>query len=112
MTELLLEYLGFRATAEGRDYFLRARHDDQRRSYTITIAQEAFTAGRARFQDGPELSYLKLRDELAAHGNAPPIEDTFLINDAELAAYREARTRQPARRKSAPERTPADRPGR
>jgi hypothetical protein len=111
MTELLLEYLGFRATAEGRDYFLRARHDDERRSYTVSIAQEAFTAGRARFQDGPELSYLKLRDELAAHPDAPA-EDAFHINDAELAAYREARTRQPARRKSASERTPADRAGR
>lgn len=111
MTELLLEYLGFRATAEGRDYFLRARHDDQRRSYTVSIAQEAFTAGRARFQDGPELSYLKLRDELTAHGNAPT-EDTFRINDAELAAYREARTRQPTRRKSAPQPTTADRAGR
>jgi hypothetical protein len=97
----LLEYLGFRTTEEGRDYLLRTRLDDQVHAYTVRIAHEAFAAGRARFQDGPEISYVKVRDELAAHESGP-IEDVFTINDADLAAYREAHSRQPWWRKDAP----------
>jgi hypothetical protein len=95
----LLEYLGFRTTEEGRDYLLRTRLDNEIHGYTVHIAHEAFAAGRARFQDGPEISYAKVRDELAAHENGP-IEDVFTINDAELASYRETHTRQPSWRKS------------
>jgi hypothetical protein len=90
----LLEYLGYRTTPEGREYMLRTRREDQRRSYTVSIGREAFDAGLVRFQDGPEISYLKLQVELAAHEDGPT-EDAFLISDTELASYREAHKRQP-----------------
>ena len=101
MSHLLLEYIGFRTTDQGRDYLLRTRLADEIHDYTVRIAHEAFAAGRARFQDGPEISYAKVRGELAAHENGP-IEDVFMINDAELASYRETHTRQPTWRKSSP----------
>ncbi|HEY3120015.1 MAG TPA: hypothetical protein VGL15_05285 [Vicinamibacteria bacterium] len=94
MRRRLLEYLGFRTTEEGRDYLLRTRLDAEIHGYTVRIAREAFAAGRARFQDGPEISYAKVRDELAAHEDGA-IDAVFTINDAELASYRATHTRLP-----------------
>jgi hypothetical protein len=101
MSHRLLEYLGFRTTEGGRDYLLRTRLDHEIHGYTVHIGNEAFASGRARFQDGPEISYVKVRDELAAHENGV-IGDVFTIDDAELASYRETHTRQPRRGFSTP----------
>jgi hypothetical protein len=92
-----IEYVGFRITAEGREYFLRARMGEEVHEYTIAIAQAAFSGGRARYQDGPEICYGKLQRELEACGDARVAED-LTVTDAELAGYREAHT-MPARRR-------------
>ena len=63
---------------------------------TVGIAHTAFTGGRVRFQDGPEICYLKLLRELAAAGDAPATDD-FTLTDAELAEYLSAHTPAPRR---------------
>ena len=93
-----VEYVGFRSRPDRREYLLRSRLGTEIHEYTVGIAHDAFTAGRARFQDGPEICYQKLLRELAAAGEAPSAAD-FTMSDAELADYRTAHT--PAPRKGA-----------
>jgi hypothetical protein len=86
MIKPTVEYVGFRSSAERREYMLRSRIGADIREYTIGIAHSAFATRRARFQDGPEICYLRLLRELEATENAPGERD-FTITDAELFDY-------------------------
>ena len=83
----VIQYVGFRASAEGRDYSFSVREPGaEPREYTLTIANEAFESHRARYQDAAEICSLRLHQELATSMNDPTTTH-FGITDTELAAY-------------------------
>ncbi|PYQ12854.1 MAG: hypothetical protein DMF80_18180 [Acidobacteria bacterium] len=96
MIKATVEYVGFRSGSSRREYVLRSHLGAETHEYTVGIAHTAFTGGRVRFQDGPEICYLKLLRELAAAGDAPATDD-FTLTDAELAEYLSAHTPAPRR---------------
>jgi hypothetical protein len=63
--QLTLEYRGFRNGRDRREYVLCAKLGTASCEYTVWIANAAFAAGQAFFQDGPDICYQKLRRELA-----------------------------------------------
>jgi hypothetical protein len=85
---LTIEYLGFRNGRARREYLLCARLGTEASAYTVWIANAAFAAGDALFQDGPDICYQKLRRDLAntelsgAH--------TVEVTKGELQDYRTA----------------------
>jgi len=85
-----VQYLGFKAQASAREYtFCVWEAWNQRREFTLTIANEAFVSHRVRYQDAPDICSLRLRRELATDANHPP-KTHFGITDAELENYGEA----------------------
>ena len=84
-----VEYVGFKTIGDSRQYTLRARTADTSRDYTVNIPNSLFIAGRAKFQDGPELAYQKLQREMAAQ-DVELEGDTFTVTEAEFEAFREA----------------------
>lgn len=94
-----VEYVGFKAGGSAREYRLRVRlatgdfHD-----FTLVIANEAFTARRARFQDAPDICFLKLQRELAACPEGLP-EAYLRVSDVELEEYRSAHAPKPPHRR-------------
>jgi len=92
-----IEYVGFRTGPDHRQYFLRSHFGTEIREYTVGIPHSAFTAGRVRFQDGPEICYLKVLREMEAASAAPSPATDFTLTDAELAAYVTAHTPTPRR---------------
>jgi hypothetical protein len=96
MVKPTIQYLGFQTTDDRREYVLLSRCGTIIYRYTVSITHAAFASGQARFQDGPEISYLKLTKELELRGYEP-VETSFTITDAELSEYRAAHTR-PANR--------------
>ncbi len=83
----VIQYVGFRASASGRDYSFSVREPGaQPREYTLTIPNEAFVSHRARYQDAPDICSLRLHQELAA-ATIDPATTHFGITDPELAAY-------------------------
>jgi len=82
-----VEYVGFHSTEQRREYILRLRTGDVVREYTIGIALAAFATGHVRYQDGPEICFLKLNSELDASGEPPQAAD-FTVSEEELSAYR------------------------
>jgi hypothetical protein len=84
---LSLEYLGFRSARDRREFLFCARWGAESCEYTVWIANAAFAAGRALFQDGPDLCFQKLRRELA---DAEPTGGTLEVTESELAEYRNA----------------------
>jgi hypothetical protein len=83
-----VEYVGFKTTADSRQYTLRTRTAEASRAYTVSIPNSLFIAGRAKFQDGPELAYQKLQREMARDTDLEG--DTFTVTEAEFEAFREA----------------------
>lgn len=95
--QIIVQYVGFAAKALVREYTFAVRGTEATpREYTLTIANEAFQAHRARYQDAPQICSLRLHRELATNENQPPASE-FCITDAELADYRGARAPKPLR---------------
>jgi hypothetical protein len=102
MTGAHVEYVGFRASETSREYTLRVKQaagtaDD----FTLSIANEAFIAHRVRYQDGPDICFLKLQKELAALGGGLPAA-RLSVSDAELEEYRAAHAPKPPQRRPRP----------
>jgi hypothetical protein len=95
VTGVHVEYVGFTAQAKTRAYTLRIRQGlHEPHDVTLTIPNEAFLTRRVRYQDGPEICFLKLQRELAACVEGLP--GNLQVTDADLAEYKAAHT--PAKR--------------
>jgi hypothetical protein len=84
-----IEYLGFQNVAAEREFRFRIHGTEGWNEYRLRVAIAAF--GTTRLQDGPDICYQKLLKVLAA-GEAPGA-DPILIDDADLASYKEAHTK-------------------
>jgi hypothetical protein len=97
MTGAQVAYVGFTPKPAVREYTLRVRFEGETYDFTLAIANEAFIRHRARYQDAPEICFLKLQRELAASPSLPPA--SYLnVTDADLEEYRAAHTPKPPRR--------------
>ena len=101
--QLTLEYLGFRNARDRREYLLCARLGTEASDYTVWIANAAFAAGHALFQDGPDICYQKLWRALAESEltGAKCVE----VTEGELKDYRAAHAPQ-TRRSQSPKQGP------
>jgi hypothetical protein len=100
--EIIVQFVGFSSKAMVREYTFTVKEGwTEPREFTLTIANEAFTDHRLRFQDAPDVCSLKLHRELTSHANHPP-ESHFHVTDIELEDYRSShtpRSRSPFARK-------------
>ena len=99
---LQMEYVGFTTGDDHREYTLRVRPPGgEARLVVVAISSAAFLAHRVRFQDGPEICYLKLQRELAGEPQAA-LPARLEVTDADLEAYRVAHTPKPRKRGGEP----------
>jgi hypothetical protein len=105
MAAAQLEYVGFKSVGASREYALRVRHAaGEFQDFTLVIPNEAFLAHRIRYQDAPDVCFLKLQRELAAGAGELPAA-RLDVTDADLTEYRVAHTPKPPQRRPKP---PAD----
>ena len=99
MTGPHVEYLGFTTKGTAREYMLRVRQaGGDSREFTLAIPNEAFLARRVRYQDAPDICFLKLQRELAMRDGGLPAA-YLSVSDAELAEYGAAHTPKPPQRR-------------
>lgn len=85
------EYVGFTVNETARIYRLRVSDvDGSFREFKLSIANRAFLSNRVRYQDAPEICFLKLERELLAHGDKK-VPTTMRVTNDELDQYRVAR---------------------
>jgi hypothetical protein len=96
---LHVAYLGFTTARDAREYRLRAQDGAVFHDFVRAISLEAFAARRARYQDAPEICFLKLQDELAACESTLP-EAYASLTDSDLDAYRIAHAPKAPRRRT------------
>ncbi len=89
-----VEYVGFAVRGSAREYALRVWQGDAGpHDFTLAIPIQAFLSRRVRYQDGPEICFLKLQRELVACAVLPPSH--LGVTDSDLEAYRIAHTPKP-----------------
>lgn len=99
MTGNHVEYVGFLTKGAAREYTLRVRQTaGDSHDFTLAIASEAFLARRVRYQDAPDVCFLKLQRELAACASGLP-EPYMSVTDADLEEYRTAHAPKPPQRR-------------
>ena len=102
MSEPHVEYVGFITRGAHRVYTLRIRRvAEEPVDFDVLIESAAFLAKRARFQDGPEICFLKLHKALLAAAGGSPARE-LVVNDADLADYKAAHTPKPPQRRPRP----------
>lgn len=102
MTGAQVEYVGFKTDGTVREYTLRLRRTgDDSLGFIIVIPNEAFLAHRVRYQDAPEICFLKLQRELLACTEGLP-QARLTVTDADLLDYRTAHTPKAPRRRPRP----------
>jgi len=95
MSDSRVEYVGFTVNEVSRNYCLRAKlPDGDFQDFTLAILNKAFVDSLVRYQDAPDLCFLKLQRELvAAGGNLPALHHE--LTNAELEEYRLSHTPRP-----------------
>jgi hypothetical protein len=95
MTNARVEYMGFTVREEARVYTLRvSQPGGGYQAFTLVIPNKAFLERRVRYQDAPDICFLRLQRELTNCGEGqPPLH--LDITDAELEEYRVAHTPKP-----------------
>jgi hypothetical protein len=84
------EYLGFSVNAKFRVYSLRVSPTEgEARYYTLTISNRAFLEQRVRYQDAPEICFLRLERELKECSDSVPATN-LRITDNDLKNYQES----------------------
>lgn len=93
------EYVGFTVNETARIYRLKISHvDGSSREFKLSIANRAFLSNRVRYQDAPEICFLKLERELLAHGDKS-VPSSMRVTNEELDAYRDAHHKRPLGRR-------------
>ena len=99
MTGAHVEYVGFTTKGTAREYTLRVKQAaGDSRDFTLSIPNEAFLAHRVRYQDAPDVCFLKLQRELAACEDGLP-KPQMSVTDADLEEYRTAHAPKPPQRR-------------
>ena len=91
-----VEYLGFKAQSSTREYAMRVKNvDEDDRHFTVIISNDAFLQNRVRYQDAPEICFIKLQRELVACAEGKGPSRKMRVTDAELDEYRVAHGPKP-----------------
>ena len=85
--QVIIRYIGFRATARGREYTMHVADGAASREFVLLITHQAFADREARFQDAPDVCSGKLRRELAANPGLEPADCTT-VTAQDLVDYR------------------------
>ena len=87
-----VEYMDFTANEASREYRQRVRRGTDVHHFTVAIPNEAFLAGRVRYQDAPDICFLKLQKELAADEEGGLPDPALSMSDQELEEYKVSHT--------------------
>jgi hypothetical protein len=85
--QLIVRYVGFRATTRGREYTMHVADGLSSREFVLLITHQAFADREARFQDAPDVCSGKLRRVLAADPSLMP-GDCMAVTAQDLLDYR------------------------
>jgi len=92
-----IQYVGFNALPDVRTYLFDVLNPNDTRQFSVQVQSEAFRQFRLRVQDGPNICYERLKQELEAETEESRAGAQLRIGETEIQAYLE---RQPSQKKT------------
>jgi hypothetical protein len=92
-------YVDFTAAEGVRQYRLRVRQGADSHDFTVAIPNEAFLSGRIRYQDAPDICFLKIQREIAAGEEGTLPDRALKLTDEELQEYKTSHASKSSRRR-------------
>ncbi len=105
---MYIQYVGFNALPDVRTYLFDVLNQEDTRQFSVEVQSEAFRSSCLRVQDGPNICFERLKQELEAETEKLRVEARLCVSATDIQEYLE---RQPSLKKTFREqvnqRTPA-----
>jgi len=99
-----IQYSGFNVGAGSRFYNFNVIGAAEAREFTVKVQSEAFRSSSLRFQDGPDISFKRLEQELKGETKESRAKTLLEVGNQEIQEYVERNyPRKPSKREPAAE---------
>jgi hypothetical protein len=97
---MYIQYVGFNVAASSRVYNFDVIDTAEAREFTVKVQSQAFRPAALKLQDGPDICYARLKQELEGETQESRAEAHLDIGERDIEEYLEQRSRrQPVTRK-------------
>lgn len=97
---MYIQYVGFNVAASSRLYNFDVIDIAEAREFTVKVQSEAFRPAALKLQDGPDICYARLKQELEGETQESRAEAHLDIGERDVEEYLEQHSRrQPITRK-------------
>lgn len=86
---MYIQYVGFNIVASSRVYNFDVIDIEEAREFTVKVQSEAFCPAALKLQDGPDISYARLKQELQGETSEARAEAHLSIADHDIQEYLE-----------------------
>ncbi len=88
---MYIQYVGFNVAACSRIYNFHVINAKEVREFTVEVQSEALRSARLKVQDGPDISFTRLKQKLQAETEASRVEAHLSIGERDIQEYLERR---------------------
>jgi hypothetical protein len=107
---MTIQYVGFNVADSSRTYNFDVIGTEEAREFTVKVQSEAFRPAGLKLQDGPDICFRRLQQELQGETQEARAQAHLSIGEQNIQEYVELhRPRRPSARKAASDRWPSDR---
>ncbi|MGH9326418.1 MAG: hypothetical protein ACRD2B_07005 [Terriglobia bacterium] len=103
---MYIQYVGFNVAASSRIYNFDVIDSKEAREFTVEVQSEAFRPPSLKLQDGPNICFMRLKQELQGETQESNVPAHLGIGEQDIQEYLRTALPAPAARKAASDRWP------
>ncbi len=84
---MYIQYVGFDVAASSRIYNFHVIDTQEAREFTVEVQSETFRPARLKLQDGPDICFARLKQELQGETQESRIEAHLNIGERDIQEY-------------------------
>ncbi len=84
---MYIQYVGFNVAASSRTYNFDVLDTQETREFTVQVQSEAFRPAGLKLQDGPDICFARLKQELQGETQESRVEAHLSIADQDIQEY-------------------------
>lgn len=84
---MYIRYVGFKVAASSRIYDFKVIDTQEAREFTVEVQSETFRSARLKVQEGPDICFTRLKQELERETQASRAEPHLGIREEDITEY-------------------------
>ena len=84
---MYIQYVGFKVAASSRIYNFDVIDTQDAREFTVEVQSETFRSARLKLQEGPDICFTRLKQELERETQASRAEPHLGIREEDITEY-------------------------